>query len=637
MSRRISLIYLLLAAATTALAVTLFLTLNVLSDELNKQQHKYRESLVWNVSQLEREGMFFLQQLLLYGRDEGLAAGESVQQAFDIFWSRTETLRRGQAGRLAMELGGRSDSERLLAEIGRVLERCDPLVTRIVDGERSLVQKVYLQFRPLMLPIHHFVQNVGNGSMRIQEGDRRRFLDLKWNSVWLLLASFFSGTLLAVLLLTRERALNRLRDSLESQVARRTGELSKANLALSDEVERHRRARDEMRALRTLLQDIVSLMPSQLVGVDGQGVVMLWNRQAELASGIAVADAVGKPLSESLPGLARWLADSQEALARGCPVYLHRNAYPTENSDTLVDIVAYPLLESERDGVVIRIDDITARAKLDEHMIHSEKMVSIGGLAAGMAHEINNPLAGIVQNLQVIEQRLDPAFDINLKVARDHAVSLEGMHRYFEERKLPKLFSGIRESTQKAVKIVHNLQAFSRRDSGGFSCCAVPDLLGQALALVKNDYQVGPGRDFGEIAIVHRYADGLPLIACQPGLLQQVFFNILKNAVQALALVDDPGRTPTITLAVEPRGDAVRIEIGDNGPGMDEAVKKRIFEPFFTTKEVGAGTGLGLSVAYMIVCEKHGGRLEVESTVGEGSRLVITIPRARKRAEEGGR
>lgn len=625
MFKRFPLIYLLLAAATIALAASLFMTLNVLSSELNKQQHKYRESLVWSVSQLEREGMFFLQQLLLFG-DDAQINGQEVQQAFDIFWSRTETFRQGQAGKLALQLSRPDDSEPFFLQIQNTLKSCDPLVVRIVEGERDLIRPLYLTFQPLMMPIHRLVQEMGNAAMQAQQNDRYGFLSIKQKAVWLLLASFCSGSLLAILLLTRQRALSRLHRSLENQVIQRTEELSKANLTLSEEVLRHRQAQEEMCGLRNLLENIVRLMPSQLVGIDVQGIVILWNRQMEDATGISAEDALGSPLDQSLPGIATWLTASHDQISQGQTVIAHKQSRLGTAPETLVDIIAYPLSSGGQGGVVIRIDDVTERVKMDEHMIQSEKMISIGGLVAGMAHEINNPLAGIVQNLQVIEQRLDGNFETNKKAASKCGISMEEIHQYFEERKLSKLFAGVRESTQQAVKIVSNLQYFTRRGGGGFQFCSLFELLDSSWDLVRNDSSLNSSSSLCRIVIVREYDEKIPDIECQSNQLQQVFFNVLKNAVQAISMGPIRNSDPQITLRVSSNQECARIEIQDNGAGMEEAVKKRIFEPFFTTREVGSGAGLGLSVAYMIICDKHGGSMDVESTVGQGSRFILSLP-----------
>lgn len=617
--RRFSSIYILLAIATIALVVSLLMTLNVLSDELKNQQDKYRDSFVWNSSQLEREGRVFLQQLLLLDRGDPLVDGEKVQQAFDIFWSRTETVQGGQIGQMAAQLNA---SDLSFVAIHEVLEICDPLVVRVVQGEHQLIPSIYTAFQPLLDPIHHFVQITGNAAMQEQELERKRFILLKQKAVWLLLAGFCSGTLLAGLLLTRQRALGRLHNSLEQQVLARTEDLSKANLALNDEVLLHRKAKDEAQNLRNLLANIISLMPSQLIGVDAQRRVILWNRQIEESSGLSADAVLSQPLEQCHPDLAAWLEASAGLLAEGKTATAHRLSYPA-GSGALIDIIAYPLSEGYGGGVVIRIDDVTERVKMDERMIHSEKMVSIGGLAAGMAHEINNPLAGIIQNLQVIEQRVNPEFEVNQKVAHDCGVSVEGVRQYFEQRKLPKLFAGVRESTQRAAKIVSNLQWLTRKSTEGFKSCELSELMDSAWDMVRSDCRLTSDTEINRILVGRDYDLTMPEVECQPGQLQQVFFNLLKNSVQALGSKRDDAK---ITLRIMAEQDHAVIEIEDNGPGIEEEIRKRIFEPFFTTTDVGSGVGLGLSVSYMIVCGKHGGVMNVDSSLGEGSRFVIRLP-----------
>ncbi len=177
--------------------------------------------------------------------------------------------------------------------------------------------------------------------------------------------------------------------------------------------------------------------------------------------------------------------------------------------------------------------------------------------------------------------------------------------------------------------------SFARKSSGP-SCTGerLDDLLDRCIELASTDYDLEKKYDFRQIDIVREYDKTLPNVACEAGKIQQALLNVLSNGAQAMFLKGEERRgkgeawKPRFVLRLihEEETDSARIEIQDNGPGMDEATRKRIFEPFFTTKPVGVGTGLGLSVSYFIITENHGGDMSVESQPGKGATFVIRLP-----------
>jgi signal transduction histidine kinase len=150
-------------------------------------------------------------------------------------------------------------------------------------------------------------------------------------------------------------------------------------------------------------------------------------------------------------------------------------------------------------------------------------------------------------------------------------------------------------------------------------------ILDNAIALAQNDYDLKKDYDFKSIEILREYSP-VPSISCEGSKIQQVLFNILKNASQAMYSQQQKNKTPMLILRLLKQGDRVLIEIADNGPGMDEKTRKKIFEPFFTTKGLDKGTGLGLSVSYFIIVDDHGGEMKVDSTPGSGATFSIKLP-----------
>jgi signal transduction histidine kinase len=291
------------------------------------------------------------------------------------------------------------------------------------------------------------------------------------------------------------------------------------------------------------------------------------------------------------------------------------------------DLTVYPLVGEEVAGAVIRIDDITDLVRLEEMVVQSEKMLSVGGLAAGMAHEINNPLAGMVQSAQVVLNRVTGDLASSRRAAAECGVSLESVKGFMEKRNIVKLLTNICTSGRRAADIVHNMLSFSRReDASRLAPHDLAGLLDKTVNLASNDYDLKKKYDFRRIEIIRRYDPELPAAPCEETKIQQVVLNLLKNAAQAMAQGGPRAEPARITLRTMREGDMARIEVEDNGPGMDEQTRKRVFEPFFTTKAVGMGAGLGLSVSYFIITEHHQGRMEAESAPGGGAKFIILLP-----------
>ncbi len=265
------------------------------------------------------------------------------------------------------------------------------------------------------------------------------------------------------------------------------------------------------------------------------------------------------------------------------------------------------------------------KLKLEEMMVQSEKMVSLGGLAAGMAHEINNPLAGILQNAQVIQSRLKNKLPANLTAAEKLRIDLDDLQAYMERRDIYKMIDSVLDAGKRAAAIVSNMLSFSRKSASGFVPENIGLLLDQTLELAESDYNLKKKFDFKKIDILKEYADPLPRVYCKSSEIQQVFFNILSNGAQSMSArgMVDP---PCFVLKIFQEERMLCIQIKDNGLGMGADTKKRVFEPFFTTKNVGDGTGLGLAVSYFIITENHKGRIEVASSPGKGSCFLIKLP-----------
>ncbi|MHC1743629.1 MAG: ATP-binding protein [Syntrophobacteraceae bacterium] len=395
---------------------------------------------------------------------------------------------------------------------------------------------------------------------------------------------------------------------------------------VQSEVAERKEAEAETRRLRNYLANIIDSMPSVLVGVDDEGRVTQWNQAAERATGIEAAEATGRSVDHVLPMLSRDLEKVKRAIRDRAVLSQSKVVRIVDGEARHEEVTVFPLTSDGIGGAVIRVDDVTERARIDEMMVQSEKMLSVGGLAAGMAHEINNPLGAILQASQNVLRRISHDLPLNAQVARDCGTSLDRVRDYLERREILTFLSDIRQSGERAAEIVSNMLSFSRKAVLEGTTTDLADLMDRTLSLAAGDYDLKKRYDFRQIEIVREYEPGLPPVKCQAGKIQQVFLNLLRNGAEAMKEGGEPGRTPRLVLRLMREGPMIRIEIEDNGPGMDDETRKRVFEPFFTTKPPGIGTGLGLSVSYFIVTENHGGSLSVASHPGGGSRFTIKLP-----------
>lgn len=397
---------------------------------------------------------------------------------------------------------------------------------------------------------------------------------------------------------------------------------SKSMMTIVRDVSDQVRAEMGLRAAQRHIQSIVNSMPSVIVGLDREGLVNLWNKEAAQIFGISQRDALGRGLEIFPDGLAFMAGMFRSGLASGHKV--KKNKVPLELGGvrTFCDVTVYPL--EDEGGAVIRIDDVSDIVRLEETMVQSEKMLSLGGLAAGMAHEINNPLAGIVQSAQVLTQRLNAALPANEKAANECGTELAAVNCYLERRRILSMIGMILESGLRAARIVRNMLSFVHKSADEKRAEDLRELMDQTLELAMNDYDLKKNYDFRKIEVLKEYDPDIPKVQCDAGKVQQVFMNLLKNGAQAMAGVGD--RPSRFVLRIAGEGDMVRVEVEDNGPGMEEGVRKRVFEPLFTTKPLGAGTGLGLSVSYFIVTEQHGGSMRVESVPGRMARFIMHFP-----------
>ncbi len=283
-------------------------------------------------------------------------------------------------------------------------------------------------------------------------------------------------------------------------------------------------------------------------------------------------------------------------------------------------------------------------------LVQTEKMSSLGQLVAGIAHEINNPINFVHGNLNYVSTYSSQLLEI-VQIYRQFCPNLpppiqaqvDDTELDFLVGDLDKIVKSMSLGTERIREIVLSLKNFSRLDESEVKAVDIHAGIDSTLTILGHRFKAKP--NFPEIRIVRNYGV-IPKIECYPGQLNQVFMNIISNAIDALEETEiqtySESEPPTITIqtAVNLYSENLKIEanpmvmirIVDNAKGMSETVRSRLFDPFFTTKSIGKGTGLGLSISYQVITEKHGGRLDCRSTLGQGTEFMIQIPMTSKLA-----
>jgi PAS domain S-box-containing protein len=350
---------------------------------------------------------------------------------------------------------------------------------------------------------------------------------------------------------------------------------------------------EELKGLTEYNENILESMDSGILVLDLEGQVVRWNRAMEALYGKRRDEVLGRALDDILP--ASFLEALRGSLVLGEKeeiAHIYKIHLPAANGRSLmvnVSVAPFQVRSGERCGTILILEDVTARVRLEEQLQHSEKMASIGLLAAGVAHEVNTPLAGISSYTQMLRGQVD--------VSDPRSALLEK----------------IEKQTFRAAKIINNLLNFSRSGSTEPERLDVNKVLLDVLSLVEHQLENS------RIRVRRELSPDLPCIRGNENRIQQVFFNLVLNARDAMM------RGGWLTLRTHADADTVVVEVADTGHGIKREDIKRIYDPFFTTKGIGRGTGLGLSVSYGIV-QEHGGAIFVESVPGKGSTFQVALP-----------
>ncbi len=459
-----------------------------------------------------------------------------------------------------------------------------------------------------------------------------------------------------------EAALKKVNEQLENRVEERTAQLLKVN----DELQKESGERQKS---YNLLRAVIESTPDAIFVKDIQGRYLMVNAASARMLGKPVEEIVGRDDSAfSPPELARKVRkNDRKILTDGAEKILEEDVSVVGDKRTYLSTKSvWRDARGNIMGLVGIARDITPRVQAEKalrqsevryreqatqlqktlrelqqtqsQLIQTEKISSLGQLVAGLAHEINNPINFIYGNISHASLYAQDLLNlINLYVkhypspAPEIQQEIEATDLDFLAEDLPKLLSSMKLGADRIRELVVSLRNFSRLDEAQMKPVDIHEGIDSTLLILQHRLKAKAERP--GIEVIKEYGN-LPQVECYPGQLNQVFMNILANAIDALEeysrlllLSENRQHRSTIRIRTEKLNkDWIAIRIADSGSGIPDQVQQRLFDPFFTTKPVGKGTGLGLSISYQIVVEKHKGRLKCISALGEGTEFVIEIP-----------
>ncbi len=399
-------------------------------------------------------------------------------------------------------------------------------------------------------------------------------------------------------------------------------------------------ARESAKHLFTVAQDAILV-------VDEQGIIQQANPATESFFGCQPSELLGNHLQQWLPELTKypeqWHQRGEHTLPDNYKIRTLEVSISDRNHQDFHEyvVIIHDITQRKQAEEILRQSEAKLRQEAQQlaaQLVQSEKMSSLGQLVAGVAHEINNPVSFIYGNLTPANQYTQDLIKL-IQLYQQHypkpvpeiITEIAEIDLDFIIADLPKSLNSMEFGAKRIKDIVLSLRNFSRLDEAEMKAVNIHEGIDGALMILQNRLKASPERP--TIEVIQKYGK-LPKIECYAGQLNQVFMNILANAIDALEESLITGKitgNAKIEIHTEISKDQqIIIRIQDNGIGIPEDIQKRLFEPFFTTKPVGKGTGLGLSISYQIITEKHHGSLQCISAPGTGTEFIMTIPSNQK-------
>lgn len=439
-----------------------------------------------------------------------------------------------------------------------------------------------------------------------------------------------------------ESELQRARSELEIRIRERTAELSKVNVLLKAEIIDRKGAEDVIKEAHKENEQLLSAIPSILIGLGPVDIITKWNKTAERTFGTSAADVAGKMFPQC--GI-KWDWDKINHILAVCKdsdkfIAIDDISYTRADGKVgFLSITVTPLLNdfATFGGILILGNDITERKTLESQLAQAQKLESIGLLAAGIAHEINTPTQFVGDNISFIQKafgKIDNLFDKYGKLVTatkdgnvsgsliGEIVSAEKKTKLeFLRKEIPKAVESSIRGVERVSTIVRAMKEFSHPGVKEKVPTDINKAVSSTITVSRNEWKY-----IAEMVI--DMDKSLPMVPCLPMDFNQVILNLITNAAHAIksALKDSPDELGTITIKTCKSGDALEIRISDTGTGIPADISSKIFDPFFTTKEVGKGTGQGLAISRSVIVDKLGGTITFKSEEGKGTTFIISLP-----------
>lgn len=365
--------------------------------------------------------------------------------------------------------------------------------------------------------------------------------------------------------------------------------------------------RESIRDLLTFLNDIVENIPLMVFVKDADELRFQHvNRAAEQVMGYPREELIGQTDFDLFPDeQAEFFVEKDREVLQGQKlVDIPEEKIETPHGTRILHTKKIPILDDDGEPKYLLgiSEDITERKAMREELVRADRMASLGRLAAGVAHEISNPLSYVVTDLHVLRERL-----------REKRDAVEADEEWDE---LLELGEAIESGLDRVSKILSELRTFSRAGGDGGTTVDLGELLETVVSLASAELDSDIEVDFD--------CRSVPAVRGETARLQQLFMNLFLNAVHATEAAEDPSGQ-VIEVSTRRRGEMVAVAIRDTGEGMAEEELEHVFDPFYTTRPVGEGTGLGLSICHGIVTSM-GGEIDIESTVGQGTTVTVRLP-----------
>ncbi|RYZ02090.1 MAG: PAS domain S-box protein [Myxococcales bacterium] len=422
---------------------------------------------------------------------------------------------------------------------------------------------------------------------------------------------------------------------LARRLARAEERVSILETMLEDRAREVYLASQRLQATTESLTELFKAVPGAILVFGSDGLLEAVNGETLRLVGHSESELIGEPYGRLFSGPQPSIDTLRELAAMG-QVFRGEHQLRRAGGDRIPVLLSITLLDGASVSLVCVAIDLTERKKLEAELLHASKLESIGRLASGIAHEINTPIQFVgdsvhfareafaaiarvvVQSMALTRLQQDGASSAALLTALDDAGQIQAEADLpFLLEELPGALDRALDGLHRVAEIVKATKAFAHPPGGELRPANLNKAIETTLTIAHGEYE--------RVADIQLDLGDLPLVACHVGELNQVFLNLLINAVHAIE-DQHQGSRGTITIVSRVDRDQALVAIGDNGGGIPERVQQRIFDPFFTTKEVGRGSGQGLAIARSVVVERHKGTLTFETAAGRGSTFFVRIP-----------